>query len=73
MCFFGESCSGYPAVKKFDPTRTLRRDVFVMGGDQEAGGHSLIDRADQVHNLIRRLPVKIAGGLVSQNQNRIID
>lgn len=37
------SGSNNPAIQKFDPAATLLCDMFVVGRDQEAASHGLID------------------------------
>ncbi len=41
-----------PAIQQFYPALAPRGDMFVMGGDEEAAAHGLIDRAHKVHHVI---------------------
>jgi hypothetical protein len=44
----------------------------IMGGNHDRGP-PLVDLQEELHCLLRHIPIQVACGLVSEDQDRVID
>jgi len=48
-------------------------DLFVMGDDDRGQALALMEVPDKAHDRLTRLPVQVAGGLVGEQEFRLVD
>src|SRR5690606_27374175 len=60
------------SVHNLDLSSARGSNFLIVGGDKESSLFDCVDLADQVHDLLCRLPVKVSGRLVRKDKLRLV-